>query len=231
MTRPLPMPLSPPTACQAAMRIAAPLLGCALLAIACTGAARAERADRDKPVNVEADSMRYDDLKQVNVFSGNVTLIKGTIVIRAERLVIRQDPEGYQYGTAYGSPATFRQKREGVDQYIVGIGQQLDYDGKTETVKLIQRANLKRLERERVTDEVHGNVIVYDSRTEFFNVEGGGPASATAENPGGRVRVVIQPKNADTAPAASPALPLKPSDRVAGPQATPSAGAPAGAQK
>jgi len=186
-----------------------------VLAIASVPAA-AERADRNKPVNVEADSMQYDDLKQVNTFTGNVTMVKGTIVIRAERLVIRQDPEGYQYGIAYGSPATFRQKREGVDQFIVGIGQQLDYDGKTETVRFQQRASLKRLEHERVTDEVHGNVIVYDSRTEFFSVESGGPASATAENPGGRVRVVIQPKT--TEPEAPAAVPLKPSERVVAPQ-------------
>ncbi len=82
-----------------------------LIALGATApAARAERADRNKPINVEADAMQYDDLKQINVFPGNVTLTKGTIVIRADRLVIRQDPEGYQYGTAYGNPATFRQK-------------------------------------------------------------------------------------------------------------------------
>lgn len=184
----------------------------AVLALA-AGSAPAERADRNKPVNVEADSMQYDDLKQVNTFVGNVTMVKGTIVIRADRLVIRQDPEGYQYGTAYGSPATFRQKREGVDQFIVGVGQQLDYDGKTETVRFRQRASLKRLEGERVTDEVHGNVIVYDSRAEFFSVESGGPASATAENPGGRVRVVIQPRTTEAPEPA--AVPLKPSERTA----------------
>jgi len=183
-----------------------------VLALA-AGSAPAERADRNKPVNVEADSMQYDDLKQVNTFVGNVTMVKGTIVIRADRLVIRQDPEGYQYGTAYGSPATFRQKREGVEQFIVGVGQQLDYDGKTETVRFRQRASLKRLEGERVTDEVHGNVIVYDSRAEFFSVESGGPASATAENPGGRVRVVIQPRTTDAPEPA--AVPLKPSERTA----------------
>jgi lipopolysaccharide export system protein LptA len=202
-----------PARCRPSRRSLAAAL---LLLAALASPAQAERADRNKPVNVEADSMQYDDLKQVNTFSGNVTMVKGTIVIRADRLVIRQDPEGYQYGTAYGNPATFRQKREGVDQFIVGVGQQLEYDGKTETVRFQQRANLKRLEHERVTDEVHGNVIVYDSRTEFFSVESGGPASATAENPGGRVRVVIQPKTTE-APAPA-AVPLKPSERATPPQ-------------
>jgi lipopolysaccharide export system protein LptA len=189
---------------------------CALAWLACAAPARAERADRDKPVNVEADSMQYDDLRQTNVFTGNVTLTKGSIVIRADRLVLRQDPEGYQYGTATGNPASFRQKREGLDQFIVGVGQQLDYDGKVETVKFQTRANLKRLEKERVTEEVHGNLIVYDSRNEFFTVQSGGPASATPENPSGRVRVVIQPKNAE-APAPAP-VPLTPAPRVQEPR-------------
>jgi lipopolysaccharide export system protein LptA len=178
--------------------------------LACAAPAFAERADRDKPVNIEADSMTYDDLKQLNVFTGNVTLTKGTIVIHANRLVLRQDPAGYQYATAIGNPATFRQKRDGVDQFIAGSAQQLDYDGKTETVKLQEKANLKRLERARVTDEVHGNLIVYDSRTEFFNVESGGPAAATPENPSGRVRVIIQPKNGGaSAPAATQLTPAQ----------------------
>lgn len=189
---------------------------CAFAWLACAAPARAERADRDKPVNVEADSMQYDDLRQTNVFTGNVTLTKGSIVIRADRLVLRQDPEGYQYGTATGNPASFRQKREGLDQFIVGVGQQLDYDGKVETVKFQTRANLKRLEKERVTEEVHGNLIVYDSRNEFFTVQSGGPASATPENPSGRVRVVIQPKNAE-APAPAP-VPLTPAPRVQEPR-------------
>ena len=176
----------------------------------------AEQADRGKPINVEADRMQYDDLKQINVFTGNVTMTKGTIVIRADRLVIRQDPEGYQYGTAYGNPATFRQKREGVDQFVHGVGQQLDYDGKTETVRFQQRASLKRLERERVTDEIHGSTIVYDARSEFFTVESGGARAATPENPGGRVRVVIQPKNPD--PAEPAAVPLRPAEQLQSPR-------------
>ena len=191
-----------------------PLTWFAAILLAAAMPALAERADRDKPISVEADAMRYDDLRQVNVFSGNVTLTKGTIVIRGDRLTLRQDPEGYQYGTAEGAPASFRQKRDGVDQFIVGVGQKISYDGKTETVRLQERASLKRLERERVIDEVHGKVIVYDSRNEFFDVQGGGAAASSPENPSGRVRVVIQPRNAPAEPAApgtlTPARTLEP---------------------
>ncbi|MCC7059594.1 MAG: lipopolysaccharide transport periplasmic protein LptA [Burkholderiaceae bacterium] len=165
--------------------------------------AGAEKADRDKPINIESNRMQYDDLKQINVFTGNVVLTKGTIVLRADKLVLRQDPEGYQYATATGNLAYFRQKREGVDQYMEGQARQIDYDGKLETYHLQLQAMLRRIEKDRVIDEVHGSDIVYDSRTEFFTVQGGS-AGATPGNPSGRVRVVIQPREPSGAPAATP---------------------------
>ncbi len=209
-----------------AARAGAAALACAV-ALACTlgvPAARAEKADRNKPINVEADRMEYDDLQQRNLFTGRVTLTKGTMTITADRLLLRQDAEGYQYATATGRPATFRQKRDGPgEQYVEGFGLELDYDGKNEIVTFKRNARLRRLDRERVTDDVQGNVIVYRSLTEQYTVEGGG--SATGENPTGRVRVVIQPKNAPPEPAAP--VPLQPAGTLGGPRTTDAPGSPA----
>jgi lipopolysaccharide export system protein LptA len=165
-----------------------------LLALWLVAPAWAERADRDKPLNIEADKMQMDDLKQVSVFTGRVVLTKGTIIVRAERLVMKQDPEGYQYGTAYGGTgktASFRQKREGADQFVEGYGEEIEYDGKAEVVKLKKNALLKRLEKEKSVDEVCGSLIVYESLTELFSADSG-PAGACSPN--GRVRLVIQPR-------------------------------------
>jgi lipopolysaccharide export system protein LptA len=171
---------------------------------------RAEKADRDKPVNVEADRMQYDDLQGINVFTGNVTLTKGTIIIRADRMVLRQDPQGFHYGTAYGHPASFRQRRDVPDQFVEGYGLQIDWDGKQEVVYLRQKSMLKRLDKERVTDEAHGNLIVYESLSEFFTVESGSSPAPTAGNPSGRVRVVIQPRTPSAgATEPLPAAPLE----------------------
>lgn len=189
------------------------------LAAGIAGPAVAEKADRNKPINVEADRMQYDDLKQINVFTGNVVLTKGTILLRADRLVIRQDAEGYQYGTATGNLAFFRQKRDGVDQYVEGQARQIDYDGKLETFRLQQQATMRRTEHDRVVDEVHGSDILYESRNEFFTVEGGA-AAASPGNPAGRVRVVIQPRETGAAapPAAGEATTLKPAGQLAPPR-------------
>jgi lipopolysaccharide export system protein LptA len=203
----------PPRAQGRPTRLAAALLAAALSLSASTRAL-AEAADREKPINVEADRMLYDDQKQVSTFTGRVVLTKGTIEIRADRLQVRQDAEGWQYGTAWGEPATFRQKREGVDEWIEGRALRIDYDGRKETVRLQQQAMMQRTDGSRVLDEIHGNDILYESRTEFFTVEGG-EAAATPANPSGRVRMVIQPRKDGAASAPPAPAKLKPADRLA----------------
>jgi lipopolysaccharide export system protein LptA len=154
------------------------------------GTAQAERADRTKPINLESDSMRVDDVQKISVFEGNVVMTQGTLTIRADRITVRQDKEGHQYGSASGKLATFRQKRDGADEYIEGEAERIEYDGKVDKVEFFNRARLKR----EPADEVHGNYISYDSRTEYFTVTGGSTPAASG-SPAARVRAVIQPRN------------------------------------
>ncbi len=184
---------------------------CLALVLASSGPLLAERADRDKPVTLEADRVEIDDQKKEATFIGNVTLTQGTLVIKGDRIIVKQDASGFQSGIAHGSPAYFRQKREGVDEYIEGFAQRLEYDGKAEKVEMFTSARLQR-----GPDEVRGDYISYNATTEFFQVIGGGKTAATPGNPHGRVRAIIQPKQRDgeqPAPASKP-LPLKPAGEV-----------------
>ncbi len=176
----------------------------ALAAILLTPAlGHAEKADRYKPVNIEADQGSTIDLaKQVTVFRGNVVVTKGTITIRAARIEVRQSPDGYYSAVAYGSPAqhaTYRQKRDLPDEWIEGDAERLDYEGKTDIVRFVTAATVKRLHGSTVADEITGNLVTYDSTTEVFNVSGGAPV--TAANPGGRVRAVLMPREGTVAAA------------------------------
>lgn len=169
-----------------------------LLGGAATMSALAERADRDKPTNVEANQMLYDEAKQINTFVGNVVLTRGTIIMRAEKLVIKQDAAGYQYATAYapaGGLTTFRQKRDGgKDQWMEGhAADRIEYDTKTEVAKLYKQSKVKMLEGSKVTDEVEGEFISYDSRAEFYTVNN--TPSGDSKPGSGRVRATIQPRN------------------------------------
>jgi lipopolysaccharide export system protein LptA len=168
--------------------------------------ARAERLDRDRPLNIEADRMLADDGKQTVVFEGRVVLTQGTFVLRADKLTVRQDKEGFQSGVATGSPATFRQKRDGADEWIEGEALRIEYDGKGERVELFDKARVTRDK-----DEVRGNYISYDTRAEIYRVQGAKEAPASPAGRDGRVRAVLQPKKKDAAAAPpAPALELKP---------------------
>ena len=83
------------------------------------GNAHAEKADSDKPTNVEADQMAYDDIKQVNTFTGNVILTRGTLVMRAHKLVVSQDPAGYQFATLLAPPGGRRHRTARAAQHRV----------------------------------------------------------------------------------------------------------------
>ena len=183
----------------------------------------AEKGDRDKPMNAEADALRYDDLKQTSVFTGNVVITKGTTIIRGERVDVRQDAEGYQQATVVapaGKLAFYRKKRDLVDEFIEGEAELIEYDSRADVVKLIRRAVLRRYNGAVLADETTGAQINYDNVTDIFTVDGG-TQNRTATNPGGRVRAVLSPRLTASAAASaaasvptSPAPTLRPSDSL-----------------
>lgn len=197
--------------------------------------AHAEQADRSKPMIIEADQTGTLDLqKQTLVATGNVVVSKGTMKIRADRIEVHQTPAGYDIATAYGTPghpATFRQKREGVDEYITGEADRLEYNGVKDTVRFVGNAAVRRLRGATLADEITGNLVTYDGTTEVFRVSGG--ATPSASNPGGRVRAVLTPRPGseaakEAAQAASsapkPALELSPRLSSPAPASAPSGG-------
>ncbi|WFF81014.1 lipopolysaccharide transport periplasmic protein LptA [Delftia tsuruhatensis] len=209
-------------------RLSPLLLAAALAAFA--GLAQAEKADSTKPMNIEADALRHDELKQTSVFTGNVVMTKGTIVLRGAQLDVRQDPEGFQYGLVTaeaGKRAFFRQKRDTVpgqpEEFVEGEGEVIEYDGKADLVKFIRRGELRRYRGGQLSDEITGSIIVYNNLTDVFTVDGqktsGGQPSSTAGQ-GGRVRAVLAPKEGTPgsqprAPAAgAPGTSLQPSNTL-----------------
>jgi lipopolysaccharide export system protein LptA len=174
------------------------LFACATLG---SGAALAERADRDKPVHLEASRVTVDDVKRVHVFEGNVVLTQGTLVIRTAKLVVTQDADGFQKGVASGGAnglARFRQKREGRDEYIDGEAERIEYDSRAEKAEFFTRAYVKS-----GVDEVRGHYISYDGKTEQYLVTSAPGASPASDQ--GRVTAIIQPKNTKKSTAADPA--------------------------
>ena len=154
--------------------------------------ALAEKADRDRPTHIEANRMSSDDVQRISIFEGNVVLTKGTVLVRADRIVVRQDADGFQFATATGKPVRFRQKgepkgdKEGV--WTDGEALRVEIDDRNERIEMFERARVTRDQ-----DVVNGEYIFLDQRTEFFSVSAA--KGAAAASPEGRVRAVIQPKS------------------------------------
>lgn len=145
----------------------------ALSGLLICSSAIAERADRDKPTVIDSNTLSHDEQRQVTIFTGNVVLTKGTLNLRGDRMELWQDAAGNFYGVVKGTPARFRQKREGVNEFIEGESLTLDYNGKTETVLLIGNAIMRRLEGDSLKDQVSGDRLTYNNITEKYLVESG----------------------------------------------------------
>jgi lipopolysaccharide export system protein LptA len=151
--------------------------------------ARAEKADKDKPTELEANRMSADDVRRLSIFEGKVVLTKGTMRVLADRIVVRQDEEGYQYATAEGKPVRFRQRqdprppeKEGI--WMDGEALRIEIDEKANTVKLFESARVNR-----GGDQVAGNYILVDQNSVYFSVSAGKDGEQ-------RVKMTIQPKAA-----------------------------------
>jgi len=184
--------------------------------LAALPSANADKADREKPVHLEADRISVDDAKKLYILEGNVQLVRGTLVIHTAKLVVSQDADGFQKGIAYGGTnglAHFRQKREGRNEYVEGEAERIEHDGRQEKTDFFNRAYIKS-----GLDEVSGQYISYDGRSENYVVTGSG---STAAGKGERVRAVIQPKSGDakqTSPVIQRAPPLKPTLEIPSPR-------------
>lgn len=186
------------------------LLAGAVLLGAAASPAQAERADRSKPMVIEADRSGAVDLqRQVLVYAGNVVIAQGSMVLRAETVELRETPGGYRAASAVGAPgaqASWRQKRDGVDETVEGRADRIEFDSRADTLRLVGNSVVRRLRDGSVADEISGDVIVWDNVAEVFSVQGG---TRSVTNPSGRVRAVLSPRaeSPPVAPAASsPAL-------------------------
>ena len=167
--------------CNVLRQLTIPIL---IFVFAITNNARAEKADQDKPIILEAEKVSINDVQQIYDLDGGLLLTKGSILITGEKGKIKVDPEGYEYVDVQGdtgSTASFRQRREGpANEFMQGRGQTVTYNAKTELLILTGDANLKRLHNMQMLDQLRGWKIDYNDVTQRYQVYP--PANAKAED-------------------------------------------------
>jgi len=173
-----------------------------LAALSLVAPAHAEKADRDKPVNFSSDDaggVNYET--RTGSLKGNVVITQGTMTVRADRIDFKQNPDNSLSATVYGNPLSFRQKKDGSDEYYEAYAQKAVYDGQKELLELFDRALLKQ-----GNDEIRSNYISYNTSTGAFKAEGRPDQAGPATGPGARVRGTFQPRS-EAAPGAAKGAP------------------------
>ena len=165
----------------------------------CTPTCFAERDDRDEPLHLEADQVAIDDAKKLSTFTGNVQMTQGTMQIRGDRIIVMKDKDGFAHGTVYGNTASFRQQRKGLNEFVEGNAERIEYDTRAEIINLYTQARVQR-----GLDEVRGEHITYNIKTEIFQVGSG--TTDVAGTPPKRVRAVFLPKPKSGSASAVPPI-------------------------
>lgn len=173
----------------------------AVLALAAPPA-RAESSDREKEIVVGADRLTADDANRTSTFEGNVVVTQGTMRITAARVTVKEDAQRHKVYVASGSPVTFRQKRDKVEEWVEGRAQRAEFDDRNDVLKLYSDARVKSNQ-----NEISGDFISYDMKREVAEVSGAPPGQAAPAD--SRVKVIILPpkKAADGKPV--PGIELK----------------------
>lgn len=153
----------------------------ALLGLVYSNKSWALTSDKQQPIAVvsQQQSIAFNDHRMV--FSGQVVVTQGSMVIRADRAVVTRtnNQPGWERVEATGSPVTFYQQLDN-QQIISGSGRCLRYNAQTGMMILQQQAMLKMGD-----NQMDGNRITYDLHKQQVQA---------ASQANGRVKMVLQPK-------------------------------------
>jgi|SRR5699024_5267394 len=154
----------------------------------------AKETDADNPDTlVLSDTLDYDDKKRESIFTGNVILTRGTLTMHADKLVMSEDEQGFQYGVATVDTSELvlvRQENPEKFEVIEGKGLRGEYDGKEETITMIGQAVVTRFVCGKPFDSIRGERVVFNQTNDTYHAYGGQQSAA----PDGRVRSVAQPR-------------------------------------
>jgi len=172
--------------------IAACILSLAAQAAAAQGAPAPAQDEPDTVIL--SDTLHYDDVNKTSTFTGNVVLTRGSMTLRGDKLVTREDAQGNQFGTATadkGRVVTIRQENPEKFETIIATGLQADYAGSSGDITLTGQATVTRLICGQAFDNVRGARIIYHEKSGTYEAFGGQNSAAA----GGRVRSLAQPQS------------------------------------
>ncbi len=138
-------------------------------------------SDIEKPVNIEADTVVFDNEKGTADYEGNVIIIQGSLELLADKVNIQAPEHEISSIVAFGAPVKLKQTMDD-GQIIKGRGNKVSYDVKAKTMILLDDAKL-----EQGQDVIVNNYIKY--------LPGTGKLHAGGKKNSGRVKAIFHPTN------------------------------------
>jgi lipopolysaccharide export system protein LptA len=139
-----------------------------------------------------SDTLNYDDVKKESTFTGKVVMTRGLMTLRADKLTMHEDAEGFQYGTATVEPGNLvfvRQENPEKFEVVEAKGLRAEYNGKTEEFEMIGDAVVTKFVCGKPFDTISGDRVKYNQSTNTYQAFS--KTGATGNN--GRVRSVAAP--------------------------------------
>lgn len=163
--------------CMSVLRMAlAALLGVQASALC---ALPTPRADRDQPIEIEAQRAVRDDKQGLSVYEGAVTVTQGTSKIWADKVSLHGQGDKISLIVCEGKPARFQQTANPEDGPLVATANTLEYNPDTNVITLIANARV-----EQRGSTLRGERIRYDLTNERVEAQGDDAGKQ-------RVRIVI----------------------------------------
>ncbi|HHF6026787.1 TPA: lipopolysaccharide transport periplasmic protein LptA [Haemophilus influenzae] len=141
-----------------------------------SSSAFALKDDVNQPINIVSDNQSLDMEKSVVTFTDNVVVTQGSIVIKANKVIITRPAEKSgkkETVEAFGTPVTFHQQLDN-GKPVDGKANKVHYDLGKEFLTLTNNAELKQLD-----SKINGSVITYDVKKQQLKANGNGKSRVT----------------------------------------------------
>lgn len=148
-----------------------------------SGQAWALESDRDQPIEIESDRAEFHELEGYTIYSGNVRLSQGSILLEAAEISIYfENGEVYKL-VATGDRAYYEQLPAENEGKVVAQANTIEYLLQGDLINLVQNASLT---QDGAT--LNGELITYDVRNHLLRANNHSNQESTES---GRVRVTI----------------------------------------
>lgn len=178
-----------------------PLLSIALfawlvLALTATMHAWAVESDRSAPIEIQADSAKISEAKQMAIYKGNVELAQGTLKIMCDQLTVFNSPEGVERVEAEGRPASYSQKMSIDKPPLDAAAGKIIYMPAKARIRLEGNAKIKQ-----GGNVFEGQLIEYDLEQQVLMASGDRADDPSLDNKAPqRVKMTLQPQTAKPNP-------------------------------